>query len=360
MLHFFRKIRHDLIANNKSYKYLKYAIGEVILVMLGILMALQVNNWNEERKNSEQFDARLVEIEKELIFNINNAKGIIDYLHPYDSITSIILFDGLKKEHFKSDSFYQYRGIPNYCTFKLQDQAFKKLHEIGNGLTSKQDSLYQNLVSLYAQDSIYATIEFEKNQINRFYKMIDSYEDYEWFLNFAIGKPYSKEEIDYYLNNSKHKINVAQYANITLGGFNLNIQNWEKRLLKNYKITYDYLEERSIEHSDSLLFEYDPAQYKHYIGVFKAFETSNGRTSSKTLSEVRQKIELIENKYIWSEYFQGKKIAASEIIPISKHYYRLKKYGHEGYLNIIFDENDKVSGLSFSVGTWRVKFKKIE
>ena len=49
MLHFFRKIRHDLIANSQTFKYLKYAIGEIILVVLGILIALQINSWNEKR-----------------------------------------------------------------------------------------------------------------------------------------------------------------------------------------------------------------------------------------------------------------------------------------------------------------------
>jgi len=360
MLHFFRKIRRDLIANSQFFKYFKYAIGEIILVVLGILIALQINNWNEERKNSELFDARLVEIEKELIFNINNAKDCIDYFHPFDSITTIILFDGLKKEHLESDSSYMYRQIPNTWYFEVQDQAFKKLHEIGNGLTSKQDSLYQNLVSLYGQDAIYGTEEREKNQLNRYHKIIDSYEDYEWYLNSTLGKPYSKEEINYYLNNSKYKIDVAQYARITLVAFNFDIQTWEKRLLKNYKTIYDYLEERNIQHSDSLLFEYDPAQFKHYIGVFKPFDESSGNWSPKKLSEYMYEIELIENKYIWSRYFQGKKTNTSEIIPISKYYFRLKKIGENGYRNIIFDENNKVSGMSFSVGIFRSKSKKIE
>lgn len=358
MLHFFRKIRHDLIANSKFYKYFKYALGEIVLVVIGILIALQINNWNEERKNSELFNARLVEIEKELIFNINNAKDIIEFLHPYDSITTIILLDGLKKEYFESDSAYMYRGIPNYCTFKLQDHAFKKLLEIENGLTSKQDSLYQNLVLLYAQDSIYATSEVEKNQLNLYNKVTDSYEEHEWFLNLLLGKPYSKEEISYYLNNSTHKINVAKYANTTLGFFNSNIQSWEKRLLKNYKTIYNYLDELNIQHSDSLLFEYDAAQYKHYMGVFKPFE-SDGIKIQKKPSEI-VKIELIENKYIWSLYFQGERIVSSEIIPISQYYFRLKKIGITGYYNLVFDDNNKVSGMTFSTGNIRVKLKKIK
>jgi hypothetical protein len=50
MLHFFRRIRQNLLKENKVTRYLLYAIGEIVLVVIGILIALQVNNWNEERK----------------------------------------------------------------------------------------------------------------------------------------------------------------------------------------------------------------------------------------------------------------------------------------------------------------------
>ena len=55
MIKFFRKIRYDLMEKNKTGKYLKYAIGEIVLVVIGILIAIQVNNWNIERidKNKE-------------------------------------------------------------------------------------------------------------------------------------------------------------------------------------------------------------------------------------------------------------------------------------------------------------------
>ena len=51
MIKFFRKIRQKQLSENKFSKYLIYAIGEIILVVIGILIALQINNWNESRKN---------------------------------------------------------------------------------------------------------------------------------------------------------------------------------------------------------------------------------------------------------------------------------------------------------------------
>ena len=51
MIKFFRKIRQNLLMENKTGKYFKYAIGEIILVVIGILIALQLNNLNENKKN---------------------------------------------------------------------------------------------------------------------------------------------------------------------------------------------------------------------------------------------------------------------------------------------------------------------
>ena len=52
MIRFFRNIRQKLVAENKVMAYLRYAIGEIVLVVIGILIALQINNWNETRKEN--------------------------------------------------------------------------------------------------------------------------------------------------------------------------------------------------------------------------------------------------------------------------------------------------------------------
>ena len=59
MIKFFRKIRQNLIMENKTSKYFKYAIGEIILVVIGILIALQINNWNENRK-TKNFEHKIL------------------------------------------------------------------------------------------------------------------------------------------------------------------------------------------------------------------------------------------------------------------------------------------------------------
>lgn len=62
MINFFRKIRRQLANENKFQRYMRYAIGEVILIMLGIFMALQLQNWNEKRKQELQFKTTLEQL----------------------------------------------------------------------------------------------------------------------------------------------------------------------------------------------------------------------------------------------------------------------------------------------------------
>ena len=56
MIKFFRKIRQQLLTENKVSKYLIYAIGEIVLVVIGILIAVSINNWNENRKLTKDLD----------------------------------------------------------------------------------------------------------------------------------------------------------------------------------------------------------------------------------------------------------------------------------------------------------------
>ncbi len=69
MIKFFRHIRRSLIQENKMSKYFKYAVGEIVLVMIGILLALQVNNWNENRKLRSSEQAYFENLKEEVLKN---------------------------------------------------------------------------------------------------------------------------------------------------------------------------------------------------------------------------------------------------------------------------------------------------
>ena len=78
MIPFFRKIRKKMADDNKSMKYMKYAIGEILLVVIGILIALQVNNWNEERKFRNVEFMYLNGLKHDLEFSGLEIKRVID------------------------------------------------------------------------------------------------------------------------------------------------------------------------------------------------------------------------------------------------------------------------------------------
>ena len=77
MIKFFRHFRYDLMGRNKTSKYFKYAIGEIILVVIGILIALQINNWNEQRLNANRETAILAIINGEFKLNRKQLDSVI-------------------------------------------------------------------------------------------------------------------------------------------------------------------------------------------------------------------------------------------------------------------------------------------
>lgn len=91
MIKFFRKIRQNLLSENKFSKYLIYAIGEIILVVIGILIALSINNWNENRKSNNAEKYLLSSLNKEFRINKPLLEKSIARLDSSISHLSILL-----------------------------------------------------------------------------------------------------------------------------------------------------------------------------------------------------------------------------------------------------------------------------
>jgi len=90
MIKFFRRIRFNLMEQNKTRKYLKYALGEILLVMIGILLALQVNTWNENRKENRISQEYLVGITNDIKKDLKQLDEILEIqMVPISIISSI-------------------------------------------------------------------------------------------------------------------------------------------------------------------------------------------------------------------------------------------------------------------------------
>ena len=99
MIKFFRKIRYDLMEKNKTGKYFKYAIGEIVLVVIGILIALSINNWNENRKNDNVEQETLLSLKSDLESALVQLDDKLDQNSYYRYLYSILL-DVI---HYKKD-----------------------------------------------------------------------------------------------------------------------------------------------------------------------------------------------------------------------------------------------------------------
>lgn len=88
MIRFFSEKRWRLASNNQFFKYSRYAIGEVILVVVGILIALQINTWNEERKDAEKKDFHIQALQNDLRQDTAQIKQFIRDIDRYEPIYS--------------------------------------------------------------------------------------------------------------------------------------------------------------------------------------------------------------------------------------------------------------------------------
>lgn len=108
MIKFFRKIRQDLLDKKQLNKYLMYAFGEVILVMVGILLALYISNWNSNRIESEKERWYLINIVEDLEYQKVILKDMKDFNTETIEICKSILKDySIHKSFVKVDSLNQ-------------------------------------------------------------------------------------------------------------------------------------------------------------------------------------------------------------------------------------------------------------
>ncbi|MFK8058976.1 MAG: hypothetical protein AB8B78_02690 [Polaribacter sp.] len=188
----FRKIRFDLLKNNNSSgKYLKYAIGEIVLVVIGILIALQINLWNEDRKNTDILTANLEGVLKELKIDANKVNDlIINYkennknrknfinVPNYEKLSLGVLEGSL--ENFTKDLDLQYSYFK-----KIQNSGitqFGDYEKIMEGLIEYYDNTlpYLNKLTAIYDDQVTKEDEFWRYEQNSYeFNFLDGLKSYQ-------------------------------------------------------------------------------------------------------------------------------------------------------------------------------------
>ncbi len=153
MIKFFRKIRQKLLVENRFNKYLVYAIGEIVLVVIGIIIALQINNWNEENKEKERTKSYLNNLTLDLEQDIRETKRqirsikykaiFVDGIAEYFRDKRISELDNLEV-FYEAFDYYGYRPLTWY------KNTIQELRSSGSLKSIRNDSIRLMINQYYA------------------------------------------------------------------------------------------------------------------------------------------------------------------------------------------------------------------
>ena len=149
MIKFFRKIRQSLLTENRFLKYLIYAVGEIVLVVIGILIALSINNWNQDQMIRKTELTLLDEMKN----NLKADLADIDFNISFNEVrlnSNKIVFEALKNPIKYNDTLnFYYANLSSGTYFAKNTSAYDNLKSIGFQII-KTDSLRSRITQLYS------------------------------------------------------------------------------------------------------------------------------------------------------------------------------------------------------------------
>ena len=232
MIKFFRKIRQNMIKENKVSKYLLYAIGEIVLVVIGILIALSINNWNENRKLTNDLGLIQLSLISELSKDSESIKKELNLLNEdvrklnnyflrmsnesinKDSLVKIfnlefnpVIYGGIK---FNNSIINTLKASGNFIKLEkwLQEDLFKILEMKENYFTTHSDiANYVDVLTLSGNNYPRSIEPLKKSsKLNKAIWQNVEFNELGAYMNNVFGVKYitSKQSIE-----SLQKINVA-------------------------------------------------------------------------------------------------------------------------------------------------------
>ncbi|NVK48257.1 MAG: hypothetical protein HWE09_00720 [Cyclobacteriaceae bacterium] len=229
MISLFRKIRQKLLQQNRITRYLAYALGEILLVMVGILLALQVNNWNEYQKERKLEQVFLKKLTKDLTDDIVLLEGIIQE----DSLMFIRLSQ-------MSDDILEANDISEV---DIRDNALFKANLFYPNKIALDNITASGQIGLIRNDSLINNLREYYRSIKIFNEGIDqSLKNYSRDIeNFVVGFDHRRE------HPSLPKKTLEEYRE---NPFFLNSLYFKNGLLKFQKANYQSLRKKAREIRD--------------------------------------------------------------------------------------------------------------
>lgn len=203
MIKFFKHIRKTLIEKNQMGKYFKYAIGEILLVVIGILIALSINNWNENRINNIKLKSYLTEIVSDfkrdtiaIRGELNEAKKRIEKTKSFLAIKdyNALTIDSLEKS---LETFYF--SIP------FSHSAFEKIES--SGITNY--GKYEGLIEAYKFYYTFIVPDFKEAVEGGRNRAVDLEDNYWRYSQNAYEFTYD-DELNSYQNKEAAKENLVR------------------------------------------------------------------------------------------------------------------------------------------------------
>ena len=165
MLSFLRKIRKTLIESGSTRKYLLYAVGEILLVMIGILLALQVNNWNNNKKDQDLESYLLESLKEDLLNDLEELdNNIQDALNVEIGSLGLIEYkNGIPKSSDQLQTFVRHL---NGVSFDINDLTYNEMLSSGT-FKLLSDELRREIAKYYWTVNSYDGMRDDNLQLKR-------------------------------------------------------------------------------------------------------------------------------------------------------------------------------------------------
>jgi len=205
MIKFFRKIRQRLLTENKFGKYILYAVGEIFLVVVGILIALQINNANEANKTRDRELGYLRGIKADLSLNILELQNFMESRENHIKSANIML-DYYENTPVSDLDHFNFHAISILLWFPsdYNSNTFQELINSGNLAIISNDSIKNDLLNM---EIGYKKIRFVENHLQHDFEGLI----YGPYFSIADLNPSMKNYFQQIGNNKKgSKINISK------------------------------------------------------------------------------------------------------------------------------------------------------